>query len=73
MNKNLMRYVPKEYKKLVTNISEGETEYNEITGRTAKTVIVEWENGETSIFQNASYMRQHLKEGHSPEEYKCFT
>jgi hypothetical protein len=70
MNKKLMQYVPKEYKNLVTNISEGEPEYNEITGGTAKPVIVEWENGETSTFQNKGHMRAVLKEFHSPDEYR---
>ncbi len=68
---DLLKYIPREYKKLVTNIREGKEEYNEITGRINTPIIVNWENGETSIFQNRSYMKQHLKEGHSPEEFKA--
>jgi len=70
MDKNLMKYIPKEYKNLVINISEGKQEYNEITGGTAKQVIVEWENGEISTFQNKSHMKAVLKEFHSPDEYR---
>lgn len=70
MNKELMQYVPKKYKNLVVDIYEGGEEYNDITGRMQKTVIVEWENGETSCFNHKSWMRQCLKECHSPEEYR---
>lgn len=67
--KNLMKYIPKAYKKLVVDIREGAEEYNEITRRTQKTVIVEWENGEKTSFNNKSWMRESLNQTHSPEEF----
>ena len=55
MNK-LMRYIPKIYKDEVKNIYKGEKVWNEITKRWNTVIVVEWEDGETNEFQNASYM-----------------
>lgn len=72
MNKNLLKYIPKEYKNLVTYIGEAnEKEYNEITKKWDVNIIVEWENGETSYFQNKSFMKNVLNEFHSPDEYRA--
>jgi len=70
MNKQLMKYIPKEYKELVEDIYEGEKVWNEITNVWNTYLIVEWKNGEVTEFQNKSYARNVLKEFHSPEEYK---
>lgn len=70
MNKQLMKYIPKEYKELVEDIYEGEKVWNETTNAWNTYLVVEWKNGETSTFQNKGYARNILKEFHSPEEYK---
>lgn len=70
MNKQLMKYIPKEYKKLVECIYEGEKVWNEITNAWNTSLIVEWKNGEISEFQNKSHAKVVLKEFHSPEEYQ---
>lgn len=70
MNKELMKYIPKEYKALVVDIYEGEKEYNEYTNKWNTELVVEWVNGETSYFQNKSYAKFVLKDQHSPEEFK---
>ena len=71
MANDLMRYIPKEYKALVTDIYEGENEWNDTTNRWNTTIIVEWENGEVSHFQNKSFMKDCLKEFHAPDEYRA--
>lgn len=68
---DLMRYIPKEYKHLVQDIYESEREWNEYTNRWNTPVIVEWQNGESTIFQNKGFMRNALKEFHSPDEYEA--
>ena len=69
MKNDLMKYIPKEFKALVVDIYEGKTEWNEITNRWNTTVVVEWQNGETSVFQNKSFMKECLKEFHTADEY----
>ena len=56
-----MRYIPKIYKDEVKNIYKGEKVWNEITKRWNTVIVVEWEDGETNEFQNASYMFNVLK------------
>ena len=62
MTKELMRYIPKEYKDQVSDIYEGEREWNEITKRWNTTIVVEWTDEEVNEYQNKSYMRMKLKE-----------
>ena len=62
MTKELMRYIPKEYKEQVSDIYEGEREWNEITQRWNTPIVVEWTDGEENIYQNKSYMKFKLKE-----------
>jgi len=70
MNKDLMKYIPKEYKALVEDITAAEEKtYNEITKKWDYEIIVTWQNGETSYFQNKSHMKNVLKDFHTPEEY----
>lgn len=69
MNKELMRYIPKEFKALVVDIYEGKKEWNEITKKWSIEVIVDWVNGETSRFQNKTWMKEVLKDQHTPEEF----
>ena len=69
MNKELMRYIPKEFKALVVDIYEGKKEWNEITKTWSTEVIVDWVNGETSRFQNKTWMQEVLKDQHTPEEF----
>lgn len=60
--KELMRYIPKEYKNEVANIEKGEKVFNEYTNRWNITIIVEWKDGEINEYQNASYMKEKLAE-----------
>lgn len=69
MNKALLRYVPKEYKDLVVDIYEGETEYNEMTKKWNTPLIIEWENGEVCKYQNKTFAREVLKEFHARDEF----
>lgn len=69
MKQDLMRYIPKNFKALVADIYEGEKEWNEVTNRWNVPVVIEWQNGETSIFANKTFIRGCLNEFHSPEEY----
>lgn len=68
--KNMVNYIPKEYRDLVTDIYENEKEWNDVTNRWNTPVTVEWQNGESSIFQNKAHMKAMLKEFHSPDEYR---
>lgn len=70
MKNELMRYIPREYKALVDDIYEGEKEWNDVTNKWNVTVIVEWQNGEVSSFQNKSFMKFSLNEMHTPDEYR---
>lgn len=70
MNKELLKYIPKEFKDLVTDIYEGRKELNEVTGRFCTPLIVEWENGETSVFQNKNFAFNCLKEFHGRDEFR---
>lgn len=71
MTKELMRYIPKEYKALVVDIWQGEEkEYDETTGKYSYPLYVEWENEEVSVFQNKSFAKNVLKEFHTPNEYE---
>ena len=67
---DLMRYIPREYKALVTGIYEAEQEWNDVTNRWNTPIVVEWENGEVSTFQNKSFMTNSLKEFHAPDEFR---
>lgn len=71
MANELMRYIPREFKKLVVNIYDGERVYNEFTKKWNTMVVVEWENGTVSEFQNRAFMRECLKEFHMPYEYEA--
>ncbi len=61
MNK-LLSYIPKEYKKEVANIYEAAKEWNEYTKRWNTPITVEWTDGTENTYQNASYMKNLLKE-----------
>ena len=69
MNKSLLAYIPREYKPLVTDIYDGDREWNDHTKKWNTNLIVEWQNGETSYFANKTFARECLKEFHSPDEY----
>ena len=69
MDKNLMRYIPKEYKKLVVKIYEGNRYWDEVTKHWSTELVVEWENGDVSNFANKTFAWNVLKEFHDPEEY----
>ena len=69
MAKELMQYIPKEYKKLVVDIQEGEDEWNDVTKKWNTPVIVEWANGIISRFANKTFMKACLKEFHAPDEF----
>lgn len=60
--KKLMRYIPKEYKKEVENIQYGEKIFDEDTRRWNTNIIVLWKDGEETVFQNATFMYEKLKE-----------
>lgn len=60
--KKLMKYIPKQYKNEVENIQYGEKEFNEDTHRWNQLIVVTWKDGEETIFQNVSFMREKLKE-----------
>lgn len=62
MARNLMRYIPKEYKSEVESIKNGEVEWNDFTKRWNQLIIVTWKDGEENTYQNASFMREKLKE-----------
>lgn len=62
MNKDLMRYIPKEYKNEVADIYEDGKEWNDYTNRWNVLVTVEWKDGETNTYQNKSYMKAKLTE-----------
>ena len=69
MENDLMKYIPKEYKALVENIYEGKREFNDITRKWNVNIVVEWINGEVSIFQNKTWMKEVLKEQHTIDEF----
>lgn len=69
MDKKLMKHIPKEYKKLVTNIYLGEKIYDEDDHRWNTELVVEWENGEKSWFQNKTFAWHCLKEFHMTSEF----
>ena len=60
--KELLKYIPKQYKAEVENIRKGEKVWNEYTKRWNTTIIVEWKDGTENEYQNASYMRELLKD-----------
>lgn len=62
MNNNLMKYIPKEFKRDVEDIRTGCKEWNEITKHWETTVIVTWIDGNQNEYANKSFMREHLKE-----------
>lgn len=57
MKKQLMKYIPRLFKPYVVDIYEGKEEFNPVTNRSAKTLIVEWQNGEKSEFANKTWAR----------------
>lgn len=59
---DLMRYIPREYKKEVESIEKGEKVWNEYTNKWNTTIIVRWKDGEINEYQNASYMKAKLVE-----------
>lgn len=65
----LMKFIPKDFKPYVVDIYKGEVEYDEDTKREYRPIEVDWENGEHSSFKGLDYMRNVLKEFHSPSEY----
>jgi hypothetical protein len=67
---DLMRYIPKEFKPFVVDIYEGNEEFNEVTGRSARELVVEWQNGERSVFANKTWAFKCLREVHFVEEFK---
>jgi hypothetical protein len=69
MDKALMRFIPKEFKKLVVDIYQGEKYWNEVTKRWDIPLVVEWENDEKSEFANKTFAWNVLKEFHCPYEY----
>lgn len=62
MENKLLRYIPKEYKNEVEDIRYGEVEWNEFTNRWNQLIVVTWKNGEEDTYQNATFMREKLKE-----------
>lgn len=60
--KELLKYIPKEYKAEVKSIRKGEKVFNEITKRWNTTIIVEWTDGSENEYQNATYMFNLLKD-----------
>lgn len=62
MTEKLMRYIPKEYKNQVEDIQLGEIEWNDFTKRWNQLIVVTWKDGEENTYQNASFMREKLKE-----------
>ena len=69
LDKKLMKHIPKEYKKLVTDIYLGERIYDEDDHRWNTELVVEWENGTKSWFQNRSSAFWNLKEFHMTDEF----
>lgn len=70
LDSRLMKYIPREYKKLVVDIYEGEKEWDEIRHLWLVPVTVEWENFTITKFANKEHMRACLKEFHAPDEYR---
>lgn len=62
MGKDLLKYIPKEYKNQVESIERGKKVWNEYTRKWNIIVNVTWKDGEVSNYQNASYMYSMLKE-----------
>lgn len=62
IDKALLKYIPKGYKKQIVSIQKGEKVWNEYTKRWNIMIDVEWNDGETVSYQNASYMHFLLKE-----------
>lgn len=60
-NKDLMRYIPKDYKKEVVDIYKDKKVWNEDTKRWNTMITVEWIDGEVNTYQNAEYMKGLLK------------
>lgn len=60
---NLLRYIPKEYKKEVANIEKVQgMVFNEITRRYNTMICVTWKDGQENCYQNATYMYNLLKD-----------
>ena len=68
--KELLKYIPKEFKDLVVDIYESDKEFNEFTGRWCTPLVVKWANGETSTFQNKSFAFSCLREFHGRDEFE---
>lgn len=61
-NNDLMRYIPKDFKKDVQNIRTGSKEWDEVTKHWATTVIVTWCDGEENEYANKTFMWSKLKD-----------
>ena len=62
----LLAYIPKRFKKYVTDIRRGEPEWNDVTQRFGSPIEVTWlVNGDTfeTSYSNAGWMRESLKSG----------
>jgi len=63
MKNNLMRYIPKEYKKDVVNIEKCQgMVYNEETRKYNTMIAVTWKDGQENCYQNATYMFHVLRD-----------
>lgn len=62
INKALLKYIPKEYKKQISSIQKGEKVWNDVTHRWNIMIDVVWTDGKEISYQNASYMYNKLKE-----------
>ena len=63
MDRNLLAYVPKEYRKYVADIYRtGEKEWNEITNRWNYPVTILWQPPEGEQFESTYSNAQHITE-----------
>lgn len=62
MTNKLMRYIPKEYRSQVVDIYKAEKEWNVHTQRWNTLITVEWIDGKKNTYQNASYIKNLLKD-----------
>lgn len=58
----LMKYIPKEYKSQVSRIYKDERVWNDATKRWNTMITVEWTDGNVNTYQNATYMKNVLKD-----------
>lgn len=62
IDKSLMKYIPKEYKKDIVSIQKSEKVWNDHTKRWNTLINVIWKDGAENEYQNATYMYGKLKE-----------